>query len=72
MTRHWKLCAGYSFLWVNRVARAGEQIDPVINETQFPILAGNGALAGPGRPAFNFNETGFWAQGVNVGVELRY
>src|SRR5260370_14784281 len=72
LTRHLKLYAGYSFLWINTVARAGEQIDPVINVTQFPILSGAGPLVGPARPAFNFNGTDFWAQGLNFGLELRY
>jgi hypothetical protein len=72
LTRQLKLYAGYSFLWVSTVARAGEQIDPVVNVTQFPILSGNGPLAGPARPAFNFSGTDFWAQGLNLGLELRY
>jgi hypothetical protein len=72
LTRHLKLYAGYSFLWVSTVARAGEQIDPVINVTQFPIRAGAGPLVGPARPAFNFDGTDFWAQGLNFGLELRY
>lgn len=72
LTRHLKLYPGYSFLWVSTVARAGEQIDPVVNVTQFPIRSGNGPLVGPARPAFNFDETDFWAQGLNFGLELRY
>jgi hypothetical protein len=72
LTRHLKLYTGYSFLWVSTVARAGEQIDPVVNTTQFPIRSGNGPLVGPARPAFNFDGTDFWAQGLNFGLELRY
>jgi hypothetical protein len=72
LTRHVKLYAGYSFLWVSTVARAGGQIDPVVNVTQFPIRSGNGPLVGPARPAFNFDGTDFWAQGLNFGLELRY
>jgi hypothetical protein len=72
LTRHVNLYAGYSFLWVSTVARAGEQIDPVVNETQFPLRSGNGPLVGPARPAFHFAGTDFWAQGLNVGLELRY
>jgi hypothetical protein len=72
LTRHVKLYAGYSFLWVSTVARAGEQIDPVVNVTQFPLRSGNGPLEGPARPAFNFAGTDFWAQGLNFGLELRY
>jgi hypothetical protein len=67
-----KLTAGYSFLWISTLARAGEQIDPVVNESQFPIRAGGAPLVGPARPAFNFVETDFWAQGLNFGLELRY
>jgi hypothetical protein len=72
LTCHCQVSAGYSFLWVSRVARAGEQIDPVVNVTEFPIRSGNGPLVGPARPAFGFNQTDFWAQGLNVGLELRY
>lgn len=72
LTRRLKACVGYSFLWVSTVARAGEQIDPVVNVTQFPILSGNGPLVGPARPAIKFAETDFWAHGLNFGFELRY
>jgi hypothetical protein len=72
LTRCLKVCLGYSFLWVSTVARAGEQIDPVVNITQFPILSANGPLVGPARPALKFAETDFWAHGLNVGLELTY
>ncbi len=72
LTSQLKLYAGYSFLWVSTVARAGEQIDPVVNVSQFPIRSGNGPLVGPARPAFNFDGADFWAQGLNLGLELRY
>ncbi len=72
LTRHLKAYVGYSFLWVSMVARAGEQIDPVINVTQFPILSGNGPLVGPARPRFDFAGTDFWAHGLNFGLELSY
>jgi hypothetical protein len=72
LTRCLKVYAGYSLLWVSTVARAGEQIDPVVNVTQFPIRSGNGPLVGPARPAFTFDGTDFWAQGLNFGLELRY
>ena len=71
LTSHLRLYAGYSFLWVSTVARAGEQIDPVINTTVFPILSGNGPLVGPARPAFDFAGNDFWVQGLNLGLELR-
>jgi hypothetical protein len=72
MTRRLKLFTGYSFLWISTVARAGEQIDPVINTTQYPIRSGNSPLVGPARPAFPFNQSDFWAQGVRFGLELSF
>jgi hypothetical protein len=66
VTRHLKVSAGYSSLWVSTVARAGEQIDPVVNVSQFPLRSGNGPLVGPARPAFNFDGTDFWAQGATL------
>jgi hypothetical protein len=72
ITRRLKACVGYSFLWVSRVARAGEQIDPVVNVTQFPILSGNGPLVGPARPALRFAETDLWAHGLNFGLQVTY
>ena len=72
LTRYLKVYAGYSFLWVSTVAFPGEQMDPVVNVTQFPILSGNGPLVGPGRPAFDFAGTDFLAHGLNFGVQLGF
>jgi hypothetical protein len=49
---------GYNFIYWTDVARAANQIDPV--------------LVGTGRPAFSFRSSDFWAQGLTVGLELRY
>jgi len=51
---------GYNFLWVSDVARPGDQIDRVFD----PV--------GATRPVVPFNQTTFWAQGINFGVQLRY
>ena len=59
---------GYSFLYWSDVARAGDQIDLSINTSQIPP----GILTGPAQPAFPFDETGFWAQGLRFGVECLY
>jgi len=72
VTRCQKISAGYSLLWISRVARAGEQIDPVINTTQFPIRSGTRPLVGPARPAFPFDQGDFWAQGVSFGLEVSF
>ena len=71
LTPRVKFRAGYSFLWVSAVARAGDQVDPAINETQFRIRS-PGPFMGPARPAFEFRGSAFWAQGLNFGFEIRY
>ncbi len=71
LTNHLKLYAGYTFLWVSTVARAGGQIDPVINTTQVHIKS-PGPLQGVARPVFKFGETDLWVQGLNFGLQLTY
>jgi hypothetical protein len=67
LTRHLDLFAGYTFLaWLNPV-RSGDQVDLVVNPNQ-----GTGPPGGPARPAIPFREDFFWAQGVNVGLDLHW
>lgn len=69
-----RLFIGYTFLYASAVARPGDQIDRVINQSQGVAFNSNpnATLAGPARPAFSFSETSFWAQGINFGLEFRY
>jgi hypothetical protein len=71
-----RLSVGYSFLWLSTVARPGDQIDTVVNTNLIPGFANGVQLpnppGGPNRPAFHFQQTDFWAQGIMVGAELRY
>jgi hypothetical protein len=63
---------GYDFLFITDVIRPGEQIDTTINPTQLPTSTGPGTLNGTSRPQFSFRSKEYWAQGVNLGVEVRY
>lgn len=63
---------GYSLIYWTDVLRPGDQIDRGINTTQLPTLGGQGTLTGPRRPAFSFNDSDFWAQGINFGLQFRY
>lgn len=73
LTKCARLSVGYSFLYLSNVVRPGDQIDRNINPTQSTALGGApGNLVGPNRPAFNFNDSGYWAQGINFGLEFRY
>ena len=64
-----RIYAGYNFLYMSNVYRAGEQIDLRVNPNLLPPANG---LGGPGVPEDLGKSTGFWAQGVSVGLELRY
>jgi len=64
---------GYTFLYIDNVARPGTQIDHALNPTQSPGLGGAvGALSGASVPAFSFSRTDFWAQGINFGLALNW
>ena len=68
-----RLSAGYSFLYLSSVARPADQIDHQLNPTQMPAVSGEiSPLVGAARPAFQGNHSGFWAQGINLDLELRY
>lgn len=62
--------AGYSLVYLPAVVRAGDQIDTDVNPELLapatdPLTAGN-------RPRFEFVETDYWAQGLNLGVQLQF
>jgi hypothetical protein len=67
----WRVLVGYTFIYWSRVLRAGQQIDREIDPNQIPP-APNTAVISPARPAFQFNWTDFWAQGITVGLEGRW
>ena len=50
------LSGGYSFIWFNKVATAGDAINPVINTNPFPP---------PANPTFAFKDNDFWIMGGN-------
>jgi hypothetical protein len=63
-----RLSVGYSLIYWTTVGRVTDQIDPSVNPTQF----GGGTLAGTPEPSFNLSTTGFWAQGINAGLEYQF
>ena len=73
VTSHACVFLGYDFLYLSDVLRPGNQIDRGINFSQTiqSQLAGNAPPIGT-RPAFNFEGSSFWAQGINFGCEFRY
>ena len=59
---------GYDLLYWNSVARPGDQIDLNLDPRQFPPAAGTSAT----QPAFHLQTSDYWAQGLNLGLDLRF
>jgi Putative beta barrel porin-7 (BBP7) len=65
-----RLTFGYSVLWFEQIARAGDQIDLNVNPSLFP--SATGTATGASRPAFLLTRSDLWLQTINVGVEFTY
>jgi len=73
LTSHLRGTVGYTFLYLDDIVLAPEQIDRGINPARRPTLAGaTGTATGPTRPLFAFQSSDFWAQGFSLGLEFRY
>ncbi len=57
---------GYTFLYWSQVARPANQLDT--NASQLPPETPTGSH----QPAFAFNMSDYWAQGMNFGLEYRF
>src|SRR5262249_50251886 len=66
-TEHITIMGGYTFMFFSEIARAGDQIDPVINTNLIPPVTGGGT-----RPAYNFNPSELVLQGVTIGAEINF
>jgi len=70
LTSHTRLTCGYSFIYFSNVVRAGDQIDRDLNTNLLPPEVD--PFTGPLRPEFAWRTTDFWAQGLNLGVDVRF
>jgi len=64
-----RVFGGYSCLYFSQVARAGDQIDPLINMDLIPPVL---PTTGPAVPSNFIQRSGMFVQGVSLGLELRY
>ncbi len=64
LTSNLDLSVGYSFIYWNHVAQAGQQMDEILNTTQI-----NGALVGAARPEFLNQDSSYYVQGLSVGLQ---
>ena len=62
-----RLTVGYSLLYWDEVARAGEQIDRNLNLSQL-----GASPNGPTAPLPNFRSGDLWLQGINVGLNWQF
>ena len=69
-----RLSLGYQVLYINEVARPGDQIDRVINTSQVPAILGAPSLGlvGPARPIAPVAHSDFWVQGLTAGLEFKF
>jgi hypothetical protein len=64
------LLMGYSCLVFPGLARAGEQIDPVVNPDLIPPVID--PTSEPARPAYLARRSDVWMHGVTAGIEYRW
>jgi hypothetical protein len=63
---------GYNFLYWSGVLRPGDQIDRTVDVTFVPNPPQAATPSGQLRPTVPFTRSDFWAQGVHLGLELRW
>jgi hypothetical protein len=61
--------AGYSLLYLTKIARADNQIDFTVNPDLIPG-PGFDPAADPARPAFHIKQADMWIQTINLGVDV--
>jgi hypothetical protein len=66
----WRASVGYTVIFWGPVVRPGDQIDRDINPDQLPPPIT--PLAGPLRPAFEYEEVNYWVHGLTLGLEGRW
>ncbi len=72
VTNWMRVSAGYSFLLWNRVVRPGDGIDRSVNPAFVPTANSFGVTNTPNRPTFSWNDSSFWVQAVQAGIEFIY
>ena len=63
---------GYNYLYINKVARPGNEINPVVNTGVVPFSSNYGATNRPGVTQNLFMQDSYWLMGLNFGMVLKY
>ncbi len=72
VTNNIRVFVGYDFLYWSSVIRPGDQIDQTLDLNKVPNSGAPFAASTQVRPIVPFRTSGYWATGVNMGVEFRY
>jgi len=72
LTEHLRTTIGYQFLYLNNVARPGQQFDQIVNQRVVPLSSGFGSLSGQPGNRLTLDREGFYAHGATIAVELTY
>ncbi len=72
LTDHLRTTIGYQFLYLNNVARPGQQLDPIVNQRVVPVSGAFGSLSGQPGNRLTLDRDGFYAHGATIAFELTY
>jgi hypothetical protein len=72
LTRRLSMFVGYNLLYVNKVARPGAQINPVVDASTVPLSPTYGATGQVPGTRLLFVQDDFWLQGANFGFTFKY
>jgi hypothetical protein len=72
VTRQLNMFVGYNFLYANKVARPGAQINPIVDASTVPLSSTYGDLGQVPGTRQLFVQDEFWLMGVNFGMVFKY
>jgi hypothetical protein len=67
-----ELSLGYTFIYMDRIIRPGDQIDRTIDISQVPNFSSLGVRNSLNRPAVNFTQGDYYAHGFSVGMVFKW
>jgi hypothetical protein len=72
ITRGLSVSLGYNFLYANKVARPGSQINPIVDTSTVPFSPNYGATNRPAAVRLPIQQDDFWLMGINFSLRLQY
>jgi hypothetical protein len=72
LTKHFSIYVGYNFLYMNKVARPGDQLNPIIDASTVPFSPTFGSFGATPGASRLFVQNHFYLHGINFGFDFRY